>query len=301
MKCLKGLAPLLLLVGGLGSPAAAEIMVAPHELNLGYRAAGETIEQTVWLINTGDEPVELAGAKGSCGCLSVELRPQTLQPHTALGVELLVTASKEPGKTKNVSVSFAVGGDKPLRLPVRVSTTGDASQTPADVVAETPLVDLGVVRAGTSIATTLKLLNTATSPRTVSVARAGCSCVSFPAFAPVTIGPGQATDVQVEIEAPSRITSETIRRVTLEVQGQKPVIVSVRLETRHPWAKAFRTYARELFSSSWRYDELRVEDDRVTALVWTRDGAIPQGQVICRFDEHGQIESVTFEGLLVKG
>ena len=61
MKCLKGLAPLLLLVGGLGSPAAAEIMVAPHELNLGYRAAGETIEQTVWLINTGDEPVEIAG------------------------------------------------------------------------------------------------------------------------------------------------------------------------------------------------------------------------------------------------
>ncbi|MHC4716438.1 MAG: DUF1573 domain-containing protein [Planctomycetota bacterium] len=205
-------------------------ILAPDDLNLGLRGPGEVVETTVWLINTEDEPLEVLRAKGNCGCTTlVGFVPQTLPARSALEVTLRVTAAKKAGQDKAVAVTFTVKDRPPIRLPIRIETTG--SPPAGGAVTAAPL-DLGRVTAARRTESTVRLTNTATEPARVTGAKAGCGCITFPDFAPFELDPGASADVRLSIKAPSVTGRPRTRDVTFVVADHAPVKVPVRLPRR---------------------------------------------------------------------
>ncbi|MHC4422650.1 MAG: DUF1573 domain-containing protein [Planctomycetota bacterium] len=270
-------------------------ILAPDDLNLGLRGPGEVVEATVWLINTDDEPLEVLGAKGNCGCTTlVGFVPQTLPARSALEVALRITAPKKAGQDKAVAVTFTVKDRPPIRLPIRIETTG--SRPGQGAVTAAPL-DLGRVTAARRTESTIRLTNTATEPARVTGAKAGCGCITFPDFAPFELDPGASADVRLSIKAPSVTGRPRTRDVTFVVADHAPVKVPVRLQAVHPLADALGQYLGQPETSAetgrW-YGDFRVEADTVSAIVWAGDDT-PRAQLVCRFDEGGQVRSIRVE------
>ena len=122
-------------------PAPADLMLAPGELDLGPRAPSTTTARTVWLINAGDQTLELGRAAASCGCTKVDLKPMTLPAHSALDVPLRVTAPRTPGKEKRVSVTFTFKDRAPLTLPIRIEAEAESPDAKPTVRGEVSDLD----------------------------------------------------------------------------------------------------------------------------------------------------------------
>ena len=85
---------LVILLGTIAAacPAIATVIVVPSELDLKTIEPTTVVTSSVWLVNTGDLPVDLLTVKGSCGCTVLEFAPQTLASQAALQVPVRVTA-----------------------------------------------------------------------------------------------------------------------------------------------------------------------------------------------------------------
>lgn len=276
-----------------GNSTASSIVVVPAELDLGRREPATVVPAAVWLVNTGDEPVELLSARGSCGCTVLDFAPQVLAPQAALQVPVRVTAPKRAGVRKTITVTFTGRGQAPVRLPVRIATNGKLDR--ASVVRADPVeVDLGAVTAGSTVSSRARLVNTGDQPRRVTAARAGCSCITLPEFSPVTLAPGEALDIRLDIETPATVGS-TAREVTFVIEGQQVVKVPVVMQTTHPRVEALRQHLGELYAATCTWDGFRIDGDVVTAIAWERDGLRPRGRITCRFNHDGTLRSTVFE------
>ncbi len=62
------------------APGTATAIVVPGELDLGTHTPHPTVHDAVWLINPGDEPLQLLSARGSCGCMVLDFTARVLPP-----------------------------------------------------------------------------------------------------------------------------------------------------------------------------------------------------------------------------
>jgi hypothetical protein len=276
-----------------GAPAA---IVTPDELHLGVRAPGEVVEASVWLINTGDAPLEVLEARATCGCTSLAgFAPRTLAPRTAVEVPIRITAPKQPGQAKAISVTFTIRDGNPIRVPIRIATEGAPAPGGALTVSP-PELDLGRVTAATRAQSSIHLTNPGDAPVRVTAAKAGCGCITFPGFAPFDLGPGASADVRLSMKAPATVGGSKVKDVTFTVEGHRPVKVPVRLETVHPSVEALKQHLvrTEAGAAGPRYGDFRVEGDVVSAIVWSADAA-PGARLVCRLDKDGHICSLRVE------
>jgi len=294
-----------LLAAGVGHPAAAcdpsepnrstpaSVMVVPGELDLGRREPGTIVPAAVWLVNTGDEAVELLTARGTCGCTVLDFIPAVLAPRTAMKVPVRVTAPKKAGVRKTVTVTFTSRGHAPVKLPVRIATHGEPDALP--VVRADPIdVNLGTVRAASVVSSRVRLVNTGDGPRRVTAARAGCSCITLPDFSPVTLAAGETLDVHLDIETPTAIGSTT-REVTFVIEGQRVVKVPIVMQSTHPRVETLKQHLGELYTATCTWDGFRIDGDAITAIAWEHDGSRPRGRITCRFNDDGTVRSTVFE------
>jgi len=269
------------------APDTATAIVAPAELDLGTHTPHTTVRDAVWLINPGDEPLELLSAKGTCGCTVLEFTARVLPPKSGLEVPIRVTAPKDSGRNKTVTVTFTIRDRDPLKLPVRIATTGD------QFVRAEP-VDLGPVTAGATISTSAQLVNTSDTPLGVMTAKPGCKCITLPDFTPVTIAPGESLDVHLEIEVSSKM-GPTSREVTFVFEDRQIVQVPVRMQVTDPRVNALRQYLNDVYQATCT--GVRFDGNVLTAVVWERDNPHPKDWVTGRFNDDGTLESTLFESI----
>ena len=263
----------------------ATAIVVPGELDLGTHTPHTTVRDAVWLINPGDEPLEMLAARGSCGCTVLDFTARVLPPKAGLEVPIRVTAPKDPGRHKTVTVTFTIRDRDPLKLPVHIATTGDR------LVRAEP-VDLGPVMAGATISASARLVNTGETPRRITAARPACKCVTLPDFAPVTLAPGEALDVHLDIEVSSAV-GPTSREVTFVFEDRQVVKVPVRMQITQPRVEALKQHLNDLLRTDCT--GFRLDGDVVTAVAWEQDNPQPQGWITCRFNDDGTLESTLFE------
>lgn len=102
----------------LGAAVAAAAAVNPLSwknttLELGSVKVGEKKELTFEFTNTGDAPVTILEAKGSCGCTDVKI------PKTAI----------EAGATASITATFSAKSEGVFRKNIRIKTSGNAALT----------------------------------------------------------------------------------------------------------------------------------------------------------------------------
>jgi hypothetical protein len=290
------LTALLMLAIAAGAPAA---ILAPDDLHLPSREPGEVVEASVWVINTGADPLELLQAKPSCGCTTViGFTPQTLSAGTAIEVPVRITAPKTAGQSKSISVKFMARDRSPIVLPIRIETRGTPRTALADgaITAVPPELDLGRVTAATQAESAIRLTNPTTTPVRVTGAKAGCGCITFPDFAPFELDAGASAEVRLNVKAPTVVGRAKTKDVTFKVDGGPPVTVPVRVQAVHPLATALRQYLGlpEPHDENGRWcRDMRVEDDTVSAIVWAADA--PRGRLVCSFDQDGQLQSIDID------
>lgn len=103
---------------------ASDLLVVPDKLDLGAPGLGASADALVWLVNTSDQPITLTGAKGSCGCIGLDVKsPRTIPPRSAIEIAFAVKAPRVAGKSKTVSVTFSAENQLPLKLPVTIAST----------------------------------------------------------------------------------------------------------------------------------------------------------------------------------
>ena len=290
---------LTILTFGLPGAHAAEpphpAVLIPAEIELGLRAPGSTTQSSLWIVNTGDEPLELVRAKGSCGCTGVRFQPTVLSSQAALEVPFHIRAPRAAGRSKNVTVTITMEDHPPLILPVRLRTTGDDLVPDADVIADPAVADIGPINAGSFISTSVHLVNVGTVARQVTAVRAACKCTTFPGFAPLTLQPHDETDIHMEVEVPDTIGGEVFKNVTVIVSGQRAITIPLRMDVSHPLVETLKVRLNKLHADAFVYDEFRVDTNTVTAVAWEPDRSVPAARVICRFDDNGAIEDLVIK------
>lgn len=283
----------LLAVAAAGHAAAATVVVVPSELELGTLEPATVVRSSVWIINTGDDPVELLSARGSCGCTVLDFTTQVLASQAALQVPVRVTAPKAAGRSKSVTVTFMVAGEDPIKLPVRLATAGDLDAS-TDVRADPPEVDLGPVRAGNLVSASARLVNTGDIPQRVTAAKASCSCVKLPDFEPVTLAAGEAIDVHLEVETPLTLGA-TSREITFVFEGRQVVQVPVRMHSTDPRVETLERHLGDLYPSTCTLKSFRVDGDVITVIACEDDDQRPRVLLTCSFNKDGTVRSTLVE------
>lgn len=286
---------LVILLGTIAAacPAIATVIVVPSELDLKTIEPTTVVTSSVWLVNTGDLPVDLLTVKGSCGCTVLEFAPQTLASQAALQVPVRVTAPRTNGRTKNVTVTFTVRDQEPIKLPIRLVTAG-VLETTSDIRAEPAEVDLGTVTAGNLVSASTRLVNTSDIPQRITAARPACKCITLPDFEPVTLAAGEALDVHIEVETPSTLGT-TSRDITFVLEGRLVVKVAVRMETTNARVEELKRHFDELYPSMYTFNGFRIDSDVITAIAWEGDPQRPRAMVTCRFNGDGTVRSSLIE------
>ena len=109
-----------------GAVAQGTLLLVPASLDVGRHGPGEIGRGSVRIENPGDEPMLIRRAKGSCGCVTVDVALTTIPPRSHLDVPIEVTAAAKPGP-KEVTITFIIDGGDDLILPVHIETaTADA-------------------------------------------------------------------------------------------------------------------------------------------------------------------------------
>ncbi len=114
-----------------GNRSAAPIRLVPDRLELPAAAPGSTVTASVWIVNTGGEPVRMTAARGSCGCTAVDFQPGTLAAGASREVALRVKAPARPGQERDVTVTFLAEGHPAVQLPVRARASADDASAAA--------------------------------------------------------------------------------------------------------------------------------------------------------------------------
>ncbi|MHC4989791.1 MAG: M56 family metallopeptidase [Planctomycetota bacterium] len=96
------------------------VRAVPAELDLGRADVKAAKSGTVWLVNTGSEPVRLVTYKASCGCTTVAgFTPGALAPGASMQLEVTMKGPDKPGK-KTKKVTVTIEGQPLLQIPVHM-------------------------------------------------------------------------------------------------------------------------------------------------------------------------------------
>ena len=98
-----------------GSPLVA----VPTRVDFGLVDADTMNDNTVWIVNGSDQPVDVASVRGSCSCMYLPpIEPRTLAPGGAMPIAFSMEAPKEAGKPKYKTLTVIAADGRPLGIPV---------------------------------------------------------------------------------------------------------------------------------------------------------------------------------------
>lgn len=102
-------------------------VVTPSLINLGDRQVGDVVETSALVRNITNRPVTIESASTTCGCVTTEKLPITIQPHESRDFKLL--ARMKGNGVYDQTVSLVVNGSTSLQCyPIRVTAkTPDVS------------------------------------------------------------------------------------------------------------------------------------------------------------------------------
>lgn len=107
----------------LASLEDAGVISAPGVVAFGEVETDALVKGSAWLINAGDTPRRIEGAKGDCGCITLrDFTPLTLAAHEARLVQFSVKTPAKHGKTKDTKITFRMSEGEPLTLPISMHT-----------------------------------------------------------------------------------------------------------------------------------------------------------------------------------
>jgi hypothetical protein len=126
------------------SSSEPAVLVAPDSIDLGVVEVGAATTASVWLLNTGTEPVGVSAARPSCGCVEVlGFERVSLIPRLAQEVRLRVAAPKVVGTPQTRQVRFAIEGGPPVALEVRIASSHPLVEKAGDYLAARERGDKG--------------------------------------------------------------------------------------------------------------------------------------------------------------
>ena len=109
-----------------------DVVVVPRLLDLGDVPTESRHERFVWVINPGDEAVEVSGVKAGCGCTTFAgFEPVALAPGAMVRVPLAFQAKKKAGPVRDITMHVMSGGERIGAGMVRVRTVDDATEAVA--------------------------------------------------------------------------------------------------------------------------------------------------------------------------
>lgn len=142
------------------------------------------------------------------------------------------------------AVNLSSRQDQPWMVPVAEQKEGDGTTPPPTppappkpvsdplapvlVKAEPAELDMGEIPTSDSKTAVVKLVNTGDKPMTISSARASCGCTALKVVPGTVLQPGQSTDVEVRLSAPSAAGPILHKTVTFIVEGQPELVVPLK-------------------------------------------------------------------------
>jgi ankyrin repeat protein len=130
---------------------------------------------------------------------------------------LMVPAGPSNAKLDNVT-------DPAIQPPQPPRPASDPS-APVLVTAEPSVLDFGEIPTADSKTASLKLVNTGDKPMTINSARASCGCTALKVVPGTILQPGESTEVEVRLSAPTVAGKIQHKNVTFVIEGQPEIVV----------------------------------------------------------------------------
>lgn len=214
--------------------APSSAVAVPAEVDLGRGVIATARPGRVWLINRGDEPLEVLAAKGDCGCITpVDFKPVTLAPLGAHEVRFTMLAPKELGRRKTKRLMFTLGTGAVLSVPVSVeaaATDEPVAEAPTRTLRLAPApLDLGRVSPGLRGSGSAWLINSGDRPVRVTDVKGSCGCIRIATASSRVVEPGHALEIPLTMKAPGEAGSKRAE-LRVAVDGDDPLRLPVTIE-----------------------------------------------------------------------
>lgn len=213
------------------------LRAVPASLELGTVAIGEKVHAQILLLNEGSAPVDLAAAKGTCGCTKLpSFEPTTLAPERGQVVDVVVQAPDKAGD-KKVRVQFLGRGGELLEVPVSLTTAAEASAAAAREPESGALRTFADTWSFTGApASTVEgsvwLMNASDEPCEVRDTKGSCGCMSVEGEKSYRLAPGEARLVSFQVKLPET-PGEAAKKLTF-VTDSGPLATSWQVTTLAP-------------------------------------------------------------------
>ncbi len=225
---------------------------------------GEVATYEFIFTNTGDQPIEIATVKASCGCTTPFWTRELIKPGEKGSIKASYNSKDRPGgfsksitvqsnAKRNVTVLYIKG----FAEPAQSSTQSDQGQqyvetvkqsafgktkTPASIRIDKEEFDFGSVKTGQVIRQRFNIYNAGQENLIITGFDKQCDCVSFGVSSSV-IGPNQTGILEIALEA-KRVQELEEDFVLITNDAQNPSR-AIRLK-----AKIYEDFSQHLFKNT---------------------------------------------------
>lgn len=242
----RGATPLLSLLGALtialafgpraaiaqgGAPLPPLEVVGGDQVKLGALAPRESAARELQVLNTGDKPIRLERAMGSCSCIKGTVSTDPVEPGEAATVSLTMEAIINDGVQKKELFVFAEGYKRPLAIHVEADVV-DPNPIEDTIVIKPKDVHAGYMKPGERVIREVKLTNAGTEPIQFARVSSTCTCVQGELLNDL-VAPGESATVRIAIEG--RDIGPLSQTLTIWFIGaRKPLRVNVTADITLP-------------------------------------------------------------------
>ncbi len=214
--------------------------------DFGTIESGDIVTHVYTFTNTGDTPLIISNAKGSCGCVVPYFPKEAILPGETNEIEVKFNSKNKKGKqAKRITITAntnptqtfltikgnvlkteeaVVTDDKKEKVKEEKTETDDfferfASPTPVneyeatEIEFENPTFEFGTVEAGEKVSYVYKFTNTGDKPLIISNAKGSCGC-TVPYFPKDPIQPGETSEIEIEFNTKNKKGKQS-KRITI--------------------------------------------------------------------------------------
>lgn len=145
------------------SQASPKLRIGEEQFDFGYTMEGYPVMHRFWVYNTGDQPLKIERVRPSCGCTTVPLTKNVLEPGDSVGLELKFDTRRFKGQiTKTASVET---NDK-SQPNAKLAFTANVGKWEGAVIANPSVASLDTLGKSSQV---IALKNTSPNAYTISV------------------------------------------------------------------------------------------------------------------------------------
>ena len=157
-------------------PPAPTIAVQQTAVNFGTIEAGQTVQRTITIRNTGTAPLEITGIQSNVSGLTFTPSMFTVAPNGSQTVTVTFPSSVEGTFSGNITIS----SNDPDRATQTLSVSVIVQPPPAPAIAvQQTAVNFGTIEAGQTGQRTIAIMNTGTAPLEITGIESDVSGLSF--------------------------------------------------------------------------------------------------------------------------